>query len=83
MSNSIAENLFFSQKLKIKKRFFNRELNLHQYFHDKTKKIYPENVIVIKNFVFFFVNNKHYFRAKLFLHSMRKQLNKKVLIIRN
>ncbi|MHA1490133.1 MAG: hypothetical protein ACTSRI_10830 [Promethearchaeota archaeon] len=79
----MAENVFFSQKLKIKKRYFNRELNLLQYFHDKTKKIYPENVIVINDFIFFFVSNEYYFRAKLFLHSMRKQLNKKVLIIRD
>jgi len=82
MLNSLKEEIFFSEKLKIRKKYTNTELKLYQYFYEKTKRIYPENVIVINNFIFFFVGNEYYFKVKLFLHSLRKELNKKVLIIR-
>lgn len=82
MLNSVEEKIFFLEKLKIKKKYTNTELKLYQYFYEKTKKIYPENVIVINNFIFFFVANEYYFKVKLFLYSLRKELNKKVLIIR-
>lgn len=82
MYNSSEEELFFSQKVVLKKKFSNRELILHQYFFQKTKVI-PKNIIVINNFIFFFVKSKDYFQSHTFLRSIRKDLNnKKVVIIR-
>lgn len=79
---SITEsNSFFSKKVNIKKKFYNKELYLLQYFRQKTK-IYPENVIVLRNFIFFFVKNENYFKAKRYLKAIRKQLRSKILIIR-
>ncbi len=81
MSSYEDNDLFFSQKIKIKKKYSNEELYFHQYFFHKTK-VYPKNVIFLKKFIFFFVSNEDYFHTKLFLNSMRKQLKKKILIIR-
>ncbi|HEY0090043.1 MAG TPA: hypothetical protein VGB37_14450, partial [Candidatus Lokiarchaeia archaeon] len=44
-------------------------------------KIYAENVIVIKNFIFFFVHNEDYFEAKFALNFIRKELSKKIIIV--
>lgn len=76
-----TDNAFFSQKIRIKKIYSNTELNLHEYFYNKTK-IFPENVIIMKQFIFFFINNEDYFEAKSFLNSIRKQLERKVILIR-
>ncbi len=80
-ADTLANKSLFYQKVKIKKKYSNIEINLLKYFFYKTR-IYPENVIVLNQFIFFFVNNKDYFQTKLFLNSMRKQLEKKILIIR-
>lgn len=80
-TGTVADDLFFSQKITIKKKYSNRELKLHQYFYHITN-IYPENIIQLKKFIFFFVNNENYFKAIIFLNYIRKQLWKKVLIIR-
>jgi len=75
------DKTFFSQIIKIKKKYSNTEFNLHQYFYKKTK-LHPENIIIINQFIFFFIKNEDYFKAKLFLNSIRKQLEKKILLIR-
>ena len=75
------DKTFFSQIIKIKKKYSNLEFNLHQYFYKKTK-LHPENIIVLNQFIFFFIKNEDYFKAKLFLNSIRKQLEKKILLIR-
>ena len=77
----IEDKTFFSQIIKIKKKYSNTEFNLHQYFYKKTK-LHPENIIIINQFIFFFIKNEDYFKAKLFLNSIRKQLEKKILLIR-
>ena len=82
MISSIADDLFFYQKLKFKKKYSNREIYLLQYFHKKTK-MYPQNVLVIQNFIFYFVRNEDYFKAKLYLKNFRKDLDKKILVIRD
>jgi len=82
MYSTIEEEFFFTQKVLLKKRYKNRELALHQYFFKKTQ-INPENIIIIKNFFFFFVRNKDYFKAKLSLREFRNELgDKKVQVIR-
>ncbi|MEJ2296710.1 MAG: hypothetical protein P8Y23_18330, partial [Candidatus Lokiarchaeota archaeon] len=59
----------------------NFEIKLYKYFSGKTH-IYPQNIIIINNFIFFFVNNEDYFFAKRYINSIRKDLIKKSLIIR-
>ncbi len=82
MLNSFDENLFFNQKVEIKKNISKEEILLHNYFHENTN-IYPKKVIAKNDFIFYFVNNKDYFKVKGFLNSMREQFPKrKILIIR-
>jgi len=83
MLQNLPDDLFLSQKLRIKRKYSNKELYLHQYFQKKTK-IHPESVFIYKNsIIFFFVKNEDYFKAKLSLRSIRGDLRyKKVLIIR-
>ena len=82
MYSSLDEEFFFSQKVFLKKRYQNRELSLHRYFWEKTK-VFPECVIEINGFIFFFVKNKDYFKVKLFQKEIRRQFNeRKVLILR-
>ena len=72
-----------NQRLHIKKKYTNQELLLHHYFY-QCCKLYPKNIILISNFVFFFVNSRDYFNAKISLPIMRRQIqNKKILIIRD
>jgi len=82
MFSSLDEELFFSQKVVLKKKYSNRELSLYQYFFQITD-ISPQNVIVLKKFIFFFVKSGDYFKAKKYLKSLRSKFyNKKILIIR-
>ena len=77
----VKDNIFLSQKIGIKKKYTNKELKLYQYFYKKTK-FFPEYIVVLNHFIFFFVNNNIYFEAKSYLNSIRKQLEKKVIMIR-
>lgn len=81
MYDLVVDDLFFYRKLKIRKKFSNEEIQLYQYFHSKTK-LNAENIIVYRDFVFFFVKNNDYYKAKLFLKKFRRELDKKVLMIR-
>jgi len=81
MVYTILDDLIFYQILRIINKFTNFEIKLYKYFLKKTH-IYPQNVININNFVFFFVNNEDYFFAKNYLKIIRKELIKKALIIR-
>ncbi|MFX1279146.1 MAG: hypothetical protein ACFFA3_06990 [Promethearchaeota archaeon] len=83
MFYTIADDLIFYQIIKFTKKFSNLELKLYQYFHLKTKGIYPELVILIGKFIFYFVKNEYYFKAKTFLDFMRREVKgRKILIIR-
>ena len=83
MFYTIADDLVFYQILTFIKKYSNSELKLHKYFHNKTGGIYPEFVIVIDQFIFFFVKNENYFDSKLYLNVMRREIrNRKILIIR-
>jgi hypothetical protein len=77
------EDIFFSQKLKVKRKYSNEEFYLYQSFVRITK-INPESVFIYNNtIIFFFVKNEEYFKAKRSLSPLRKYLrNKKLLIIR-
>ena len=54
---------------------------LHNFFYDKTN-LYPENILIRKGYVFFFVKTIEYFKSKKFLKPMRTKINNKVIIIR-
>ncbi|TFG16678.1 MAG: hypothetical protein EU531_05735 [Promethearchaeota archaeon] len=81
MLYTILDDLIFYQILRVINKFTNFELKLYRYFIRKTH-IYPQNIVNINNFVFFFVNNEDYFYAKNHINSIRKELIKKVIIIR-
>jgi len=80
--NSFVDNLLFYQKLTVKKKFSNRELLLLHFFYASTK-IFPRNVIIVKDIVFFFLDNENYFEAKLKLPYLRKKFqNRRIVLVR-
>ena len=83
MYGSLEEDSFLSQKVRIKKKFYNKEINLYHFFHQITKT-YPENIIVSNEFIFFLVKNEDFFNVKRFLTKLRAILkDKKILVIRS
>lgn len=83
MDSLLEEKSFLTQRVKIKKKYSNKEIQFHHFFHQKTK-IFPENVIIHNQFIFFFVKSEDYFKAKRLLKNLRTQLiDKKILIIRS
>ena len=81
MLTTIDEKRFLNQKIKMKKKYTNKEIKLYHFFKHKTN-LYPENVLIRKGFVLFFVKTTEYFKSKKFLKSMRNELKDKVIIIR-
>ena len=80
--NSFIDDLLFYQKLTVKKKFFNKELLLFHFFYDTTK-IFPRNVIIVKDIVFFFLDNEKYFEAKVKLPYLRKKFqNRRIVLVR-
>lgn len=82
MITTIDEKLFLNQKVTIKKKYNKEHMELHNFFYDITD-LYPENILIRKGYVFFFVKTTEYFKSKKFLKSMRQKLHNKVIIIRN
>lgn len=83
MFYTIADDLIFYQLLSYIKKYSNFELKLREYFAQKTEGIYPEFIVVVNQYIFFFVKKKYYFSSNMHLTSMRRQFNKrKILIIR-
>jgi hypothetical protein len=81
MLYTILDDLIFYQVLRVVNKISNFEIKLIKYFLQKTQ-IFPENVIRINNYVFFFVKNKDYFIVKNHIKIIKKDLSKKALIIR-
>ena len=78
----MIEDLFYSMELNIKRIFSNLELDLFRLFHKKVR-IHPVTIIVQRGFLFFFVKNEDYFKAKSRIKFVRNYLpNKKLLVIR-
>ncbi len=77
------KKIFFFQKISIKKQFSNLEIGLYQYFFNKTG-IYPKNIIIYRDFIFFFVSNQDFFLIYKHLTSIRREIiKKKILIVRD
>lgn len=84
LSKFAAENIIFSKEVKIRRKFSNYEIKIFNYFQTKTGGYYPDNVIVLNRFVFFFLSPQFYFSLSNYIHKIRKDFNgKKVLFIRN
>jgi hypothetical protein len=87
MFYTILDDLILYQPFKLNFiKYSNYELKLHNYFYQKTQ-INPSYIIIIKieniEYIFFFINHKRYFEARMHLNSIRNQINsKKILIIR-
>ncbi len=78
-----CEDSFFSKRIRMRKRFSNDEIKLFQYFYDKTK-VFPDNIIILNRFIFFFVNARDYFSTLEYIPDLRRDLPKyKALIIRS
>ncbi len=82
MLSSLEEELFFTQKIIIRKKFSNEHIKFFKFFFQKTS-VPLENVLIIKNFIFFFVKNEDYFKASKQIKSIRTQFIKKLIIIRS
>ena len=83
MFYTIVDDLILYQVFSFIKKYSNYELKLREYFFEKTQGIYPEFIVVIKQFIFFFVKKEVYFSAKVYLDSMRREItNRKIIIIR-
>ncbi len=80
-SNFFETDSLFSMRVSMKKRYMNDELKYYRYFYQKIK-VKPENIIIVGNFVFFFVKGSDFFKVKAHLGSLRRNLGSKVLIIR-
>ena len=86
MFYTILDDLILYQRLSIKPgKYSNYELKLHKYFFNKTQ-IDPSYIILIKiehiDFIFFFVKQNQYFKARTYLNSLRNNIkNKKIMII--
>jgi len=80
MYSSLAENLFFSQVISIRKKFSNTELKFLKLFFEKTN-IFPVSVILIDKFVFFFVNAGDYLTAKPYLKKLRYIIKSRKLLV--
>ena len=83
MFYTIAEDLILYQLLTFVRKFNNYELKLRNYFYSRTDGIYPEFIVVINQFIFFFVKKENYFDSKMHLDAMRREISqRKILIIR-
>jgi hypothetical protein len=82
IQNTLNDKMLFYERLKIKKIFSNEELLLFHFFHEITE-VFPQNVIIVNEFVFFFLKNENYFNAKSKLPYLRKKFQRrKIGIVR-
>ena len=81
MKYNIDNELILSQRIRMLKKYSNKEILLLHYFQKMTK-IVPENVILINKIIFFFVKPTDYFKSKNFQYELRKKIiNQKLVII--
>ena len=80
MFSSLDEELFFSQKVIIKKKYSNTEINLYKFFVQKTRACI-ENILIVRDFIFFFVKSQDYFKAKKYLNDLRKIFKNRKIVL--
>jgi len=82
IQSMFIDDLLLYQKLDMKKKFSNKELLLFHFFHDITK-IFPQNIIIVKDIMFFFLDNENYFEAKMKLPYLRKKFqHRRIVLVR-
>ncbi len=82
IQSMFIDDLLLYQKLDMKKIFSNKELLLFHFFHDITK-IFPQNIIIVKDIMFFFLDNENYFEAKMKLPYLRKKFqHRRIVLVR-
>ena len=81
IQSSFLDDILFYQKIRIRRKLTNDELLLFDYFYNITK-IYPHNVIIAKNIIFYFINNEKYFEAKSSLPYLRRKFAKRIVLVR-
>ncbi|NVM35478.1 MAG: hypothetical protein HWN81_07770 [Candidatus Lokiarchaeota archaeon] len=81
MFYTILTDLIFYQMVSFIRKYSNFELKLREYFAQKTEGIYPEFIVVINQYIFFFVKKKYYLSAHMHLSAMRRQIRKRKIII--
>ncbi len=82
MLNTYKVKSFLTQKVNIKTKYSKDERDLYLFFN-KITHVYPDKVILMPPYVFFFAKNENYYKGKRKLHTIRKQLvNKKVMIVK-
>ena len=82
IQSMFIDNLLLYQKLDMRKIFSNNELLLFHFFHDITN-IFPHNIIIVKDIVFFFLDNENYFEAKMKLPYLRKKFqHRRIVLVR-
>ena len=82
IKSMFIDNILLYQKLDMKKKFSNKELILFHFFNDITK-IFPNNIIIIKDIVFFFLDTEKYFEANMKLPYLRKKLkHRRIVLVR-
>jgi len=80
--STLNDTVLFYQRLTIRKKFSNEQLLLFHFFHEITK-VFPQNVVIVNEFVFFFLKNENYFSAKSKLPYLRKKFqHRKIVIVR-
>lgn len=70
--------------VEIKNKISNNELRLIQFFYDLIE-INPVNIVIYRDYIFYFVSQEDYFKAKHSIGKLRNKFvkyNKKILIIR-
>jgi len=83
MFYTINNDLVFYQVISYIKKYTNLQIMLYNYFIKKTYGISPELIIILNNYIFFFVKNENYFSSRTYLPLIRREIkNKSVLIIR-
>ena len=80
VQNSFINDMLFYQKLKLKKVFSNEELLLFHFFQEITT-VFPQNLIIVNEFVFFFLKNENYFYATSKLPYLRKKFRRRKIVI--
>ena len=82
IQSMFIDDLLLYQKLDMKKTFSNKELLLFHFFYNITN-IFPKNIIIVKDIMFFFLANENYFEAKMKLPYLRKKFqHRRIVLVR-
>lgn len=61
------------------KKFSNEELLYYKYFHENTK-VFPESILLLNNFIFYFIDGAYYADVNDYLDKFRREIKHKKII---